>query len=238
MSTSDPPDITPGNLYVLATPIGNLGDISHRAIETLHHADLILCEDTRQTRKLLDRYGINTSTMSYHDHNEARKTPEIIQRLMQGANIALVSDAGTPTIADPGYRLLNALRETDVSVSPIPGASAVTALLSVSGLPTDRFVFEGFLPVKKGKRQRRLEGLAADQRTIIFFESPHRIARTLSECLTAMGNRPACVGRELTKKFEEIQRGTLEELGQWAERKTIKGEITLAIGGRSSTIVE
>lgn len=238
MSTPAPPDRTPGSLYVLATPIGNLGDISYRAIKTLQDADLILCEDTRQTRKLLDHYGIHAPTMSYHDHNEARKTPEIVERLMQGANIALVSDAGTPTISDPGYRLLNALRDTDLSVIPIPGASAVTALLSVSGLPTDRFVFEGFLPVKKGKRQRRLEELAVDEKTIVFFESPHRIARTLGECLAVMGNRPACVGRELTKKFEEIQRGTLEELSQWAQQKTIKGEITLAIGGRSTTIGE
>ncbi|MBD3298084.1 MAG: 16S rRNA (cytidine(1402)-2'-O)-methyltransferase [candidate division Zixibacteria bacterium] len=238
MSTPIPPDKTPGSLYVLATPIGNLGDISHRAIETLRNANLILCEDTRQTRKLLDHYGISVPTMSYHDHNEARKTPEIVERLTQGATIALVSDAGTPTISDPGYRLLNALRDTDISVIPIPGASAVTALLSVSGLPTDRFVFEGFLPVKKGKRRRRLEELATDERTMILFESPYRIARTLSECLAAMGNRPACVGRELTKTFEEIQRGTLEQLGQWAEKKTIKGEITVAIGGRSTTIGE
>ncbi|GAB4320098.1 MAG: hypothetical protein Kow0074_10140 [Candidatus Zixiibacteriota bacterium] len=196
---------------------------------------MILCEDTRQTRKLLDHYGVRTPTMAYHDHNEARKTPELVERLIAGAQIALVSDAGTPTISDPGYRLLHALRSTDVMVVPIPGASAVTALLSVSGLPTDRFLFEGFLPVKKGKRQRRLEELAAERATIVLFESPYRIARTLIECLDAWGDRPACAGRELTKKFEEIRRGTLSELCEWAGTKTMKGEITLAVAGCSAS---
>lgn len=223
-----------GALFVVATPIGNLGDMSHRAVETLREVELILCEDTRQTRKLLDHYGVRTPTMAYHDHNEARKTPELVERLTNGAQIALVSDAGTPTISDPGYRLLNALRSTDVAVVPIPGASAVTALLSVSGLPTDRFLFEGFLPVKKGKRQRRLDELAVEKGTIVLFESPHRIARTLAECLDVWGDRPACIGRELTKKFEEIRRGHLSELCEWAGQRTLKGEITLAVSGASA----
>jgi 16S rRNA (cytidine1402-2'-O)-methyltransferase len=220
-----------GTLYVVATPIGNLDDISNRALTVLNDADLILCEDTRRTRKLLSRYGIEARTMSFHEHNEAKKTPAIIDKLKDNARIALVSDAGTPTISDPGYRLISALSETDIPIVPIPGPSAVTALLSVAGLPTDRFVYEGFLPVKSGKRRRRLEELAADPRTIVLFESPFRIARTLNECHEILGDRRCCLGRELTKQFEEIRRGTLAEIAAWAGDRKLKGEIVLAIEG-------
>ena len=226
-----PVPINSGVLYVVATPIGNLGDISSRALETLRAADLVLCEDTRRTRKLLTHHGIETHTASFHEHNEEKKVPSILAQLSDGARIALVSDAGTPTISDPGYRLINALAQTEIPVIPIPGPSAVTALLSVSGLPTDRFVFEGFLPVKSGKRMRRLEELADEPRTIVFFESPFRVARTLAECAEALGERRACLGRELTKEFEEIRRGTLAELAQWADGRKVKGEIVLAVAG-------
>ena len=224
-----------GTLFVVATPIGNMDDLTLRALATLQSVDVILCEDTRHTRALLARHGITVATESYHEHNEVQKTPGIVERLVDGVSMALVSDAGTPTISDPGYRLLNALRETVVAVVPIPGASSVTTLLSVSGLPTDRFVFEGFLPVKKGKRQRRLDELASEPRTIVLFESPHRIARTLAECLATWGDRPACLGRELTKKFEEIRRAPLSELSAHFEGRSVKGEITLAIGGFASS---
>jgi 16S rRNA (cytidine1402-2'-O)-methyltransferase len=220
-----------GVLYVVATPIGNLGDVSSRALETLRAVDLVLCEDTRRTRKLLMHHGIETRTTSFHEHNEEKKVPSILAQLNGGARIALVSDAGTPTISDPGYRLINTLCQTDIPIIPIPGPSAVTALLSVSGLPTDRFVFEGFLPVKSGKRRKRLEELAAEPRTIVLFESPFRIARTLAECVEVLGDRRCCFGRELTKEFEEIHHGTLAELAQWGEGRKFKGEIVLAIAG-------
>ncbi len=224
-------DSARGVLYVVATPIGNLGDISQRALDVLRSVDLILCEDTRHTHKLLSHYAISARVESYHEHNERQKTPSLVERIRAGAQVALVSDAGTPTISDPGYPLLEALSHTEITVVPIPGPSAVTALLSVSGLPTDRFVFEGFLPVKSGKRLRRLSELATEERTIVLFESPYRIARTLGECHSAWGDRRSCLGRELTKRFEEIRRGSLAELCEWAQGHTFKGEIVLAVAG-------
>lgn len=222
---------TSGVLYVVATPIGNLEDISQRALNVLRSVDLILCEDTRHTRKLLSHYAISARVEAYHEHNERQRTPALVARLQAGAQVALVSDAGTPTISDPGYRLLEALSHTEVAVVPIPGPSAVTALISVSGLPTDRFVFEGFLPVKSGKRHQRLTQLASEERTIVLFESPYRIARTLSECLEVWGDRRCCLGRELTKKFEEVRRDSLSGLCAWANGRTFKGEIVLAVAG-------
>lgn len=225
-----------GVLYVVATPIGNLGDISARALEILRTVDLILCEDTRHTRKLLSHYAVNARVEAYHDHNERQKTPSLVNRIRAGLRVALVSDAGTPVISDPGYSLIEALSQTEISIVPIPGPSSVTALLSVSGLPTDRFVFEGFLPVKSGKRIRRLEELAGEDRTIVLFESPYRIARTLTECYTAWGNRRACLGRELTKKFEEIRRDSLQGLCTWSGGRTFKGEIILAVAGHGREV--
>lgn len=229
--TGESDDEISGTLYVVATPIGNLEDISPRAVNVLRGVDLILCEDTRHTRKLLAHYAINARVEAYHEHNERQRTPSLVARLQAGARIALVSDAGTPTISDPGYPLLEALTHTQVSVVPIPGPSAVTAILSVSGLPTDRFVFEGFLPVKSGKRLKRLTELASEERTIVLFESPYRIARTLSACLDAWGDRRCCLGRELTKKFEEVRRDSLSALCAWAGPRTFKGEIVLAVAG-------
>lgn len=222
---------TEGRLHVVATPIGNLADVSSRAIETLRLADLILCEDTRHTQRLLAHHGIKRPLLSFHEHNEVQRVPALIKRLQSGANIALVSDAGTPTISDPGYRLITAAVEAGIPITPVPGPSAVTTLLSVCGLPTDRFVFEGFLPPKSGRRQRRLSELAGERRTIVLFDSPHRISRTLSECRDAWGERRACLGRELTKRFEEIRHGTLSELAAWAGGRIIKGEITLIVAG-------
>lgn len=226
------PSVRRGVLYIVATPIGNLSDITHRAVETLTSVDLILCEDTRRTRTLLQRYGINGRLLSVREHNERSRAAEMIVRLAEGASLAYVSDAGTPGISDPGARLVDSVANAGFDIIPIPGPSSATALLSVSGFPADRFVFEGFLPTKSGQRARRLAELADEPRTLVFFESPHRIGRTLTELHVAWGERRACVGRELTKKFEEIRRGVLSDLAAWAESKTMKGEIVLAVSGK------
>jgi len=222
-----------GILYVVATPIGNLDDFSLRAVEILRSVDLILCEDTRRARILLSRHDIQSRLQSLHEHNERRQVPALLSRLAAGETIALISDAGTPTISDPGYNLITAAVDAGARVVPIPGPSAVTAILSVAGLPTDRFVFEGFLPMRSGKRQRRIAELALEPRTIVLFESPHRIVRLLAELYGAWGERRACLGRELTKRFEEIRHGTLAELSQWAESHTLRGEFVLAVAGAS-----
>jgi len=220
-----------GVLYVVATPIGHLDDVTRRALEILGAVDLILCEDTRRTRILLRHYDITGHCESFHDHNERRKTPTVIAALEAGRKIALVTDAGTPLVSDPGYRLVNGCVDCGIPVVPIPGASAVTALLSVAGLPTDRFYFEGFLPPRGAKRTRRIDALAGMPCTIVLFESPYRLERTLDALREGWGDRRGCMGRELTKKFEEIRRGTLSELAAWAHGRTIRGEITLAIEG-------
>jgi 16S rRNA (cytidine1402-2'-O)-methyltransferase len=225
------PSASVAALYIVATPIGNLSDITHRAIETLRTVNVIVCEDTRRTRTLLSHYGITGSLLSLHQHNERARAETVIARLQAGESVAYVTDAGTPSISDPGYRLVDSVSAAGLNIIPIPGASSVTALLSVSGMPADRFIFEGFLPTKKGQRERRLAELAHETRTIVFFESPFRIARTLEEMSSAWGARPACLGRELTKKFEEIRRGSLAELALWARSKTLRGEIVLAVAG-------
>ncbi len=220
-----------GVLYVVATPIGNLSDITQRAIETLRIVDVILCEDTRRTRTLVQHLGINARLLSVREHNERSRAESMIERLADGASLAYVSDAGTPGISDPGARLVDSVAAAGFEVIPIPGPSSVTALLSVSGFAADRFVFEGFLPNKSGQRARRIAELAGETRTIVFFESPYRTTRTLAELRNAWGERQGCVGRELTKKFEEVRRGTLSELAAWAAAKTIKGEIVIAVHG-------
>lgn len=220
-----------GRLYIVATPIGNLSDITLRAIETLKTVNIVLCEDTRRTRTLMQHYGLSTRLLSVHEHNERSRAASVIEKLQQGECAAFVSDAGTPGISDPGARLVDSVVAAGFEVVPIPGASSVTALLSVSGFPADRFVFEGFLPTKSGQRARRLAELAAEPRTLVFFESPYRIARTLGEMRDAWGDRTGCVGRELTKKFEEIRRGTLAELAEWGASKTMKGEFVIVIAG-------
>ncbi|HUI82273.1 MAG TPA: 16S rRNA (cytidine(1402)-2'-O)-methyltransferase [Bryobacteraceae bacterium] len=221
----------PGRLYVVATPIGNLEDITYRAVRVLGEADAIACEDTRQTRKLLDHYGIRKPTVSYHEHNEAERSAELAGRLLGGEVIALVSDAGMPLVSDPGYRLVKAAVDAGIVVEPIPGPSAALAALAASGLPTDAFHFGGFLPAKPGQRRKALEALANEPATLIFFEAPHRILEALEAIEEVLGPRPVVIARELTKIHEEFLRGTPSELRtQLTARIAIKGECTVLIG--------
>ncbi|MFE0013468.1 16S rRNA (cytidine(1402)-2'-O)-methyltransferase [Mesorhizobium sp. NPDC059054] len=219
-------------LYLVATPIGNLADITLRALETLASADLVACEDTRVSRVLLERYGIRRRTTAYHEHNAAEAGPRLIAALEQGQSVALISDAGTPLVSDPGYRLVGEAIERGIRVVPIPGPSAALAALTASGLPSDTFLFAGFLPAKTGQRQTRLEELKGVPSTLIFFESPRRLAETLEAMAEVLGGaRQAAIGRELTKTFEEIRPGTLAELAaHYAEADTPKGEIVICVG--------
>ena len=218
-------------LYLVATPIGNLGDITLRALETLAGADVLACEDTRVTRVLLDRYGIRQRPTPYHEHNAAEAGPRLIEALETGQSVALVSDAGTPLVSDPGYRLGQLVIEAGHKVVPIPGASAPLAALVASGLPNDAFLFAGFLPTKEKGRRDRLAELSKIPATLIFFESPHRIAATLVSAADVLGpGRAACVGRELTKAFEEISRASLGELAEAFDGRNVKGEIVLLVG--------
>ncbi len=220
-----------GTLYIVATPIGNLEDITLRAIRILKEADIVAAEDTRHTRHLLDRYGIGNQLTSYHDHNKEEKAPVLVARLLEGENIALVSDAGTPGISDPGYFLINLAIDRDIPVVPIPGATAAIAALSVSGLPTDSFVFEGFLPRKQAARLKRLRELAAEKRTIVFYEAPHKIIRTIEDMLEVLGDRRAVITRELTKIHEETIRGPLSGILERLNQGTLKGEFTVIVRG-------
>lgn len=219
-------------LYLVATPIGNLGDVTIRALETLAAADLLACEDTRVTRVLLDRYGIRQRPVAYHEHNADEAGPRLIAALGAGKSVALVSDAGTPLVSDPGYRLVERALEAGIKVVPIPGPSAPLAALVASGLPSDTFLFAGFLPVKAGARRSRLEELAKTPATLIFFESPHRVADTVADMEQMLGaGRRAVVARELTKTFEELRRGKLAELAaHYRDAPTPKGEIVICIG--------
>lgn len=219
-----------GGLYVVATPIGNLGDITLRALATLAGADLIACEDTRVTRKLLDRYGITTPLSAYHDHNAAKARPALLRRLAEGAAIALVSDAGTPLVSDPGYKLVCAAQDAGQSVTALPGASALLAALAVAGLPTDQFLFAGFLPPKQAARRARIAELAPIPSTIVLFETGPRLAAALADLAAGLGPRDAAVCRELTKLHEEIRRGDLNALAQGAGTGEVRGEIVLVIG--------
>jgi 16S rRNA (cytidine1402-2'-O)-methyltransferase len=219
-----------GTLYLIATPIGNLEDITHRAVRLLGEVDLIACEDTRHTRKLLNHYGINTSTISYHEHNERERSQELVERLRSGANIAVVSDAGTPGISDPGFRLTRIAIDSDIRVIPVPGANALISALVASGLPTDEFFFGGFLPARSGARRARLAELRSVAATLIFYEGPHRIAATLRDALEILGERQAVVARELTKMHEEVARGSLSTLAvQFSSAETARGEMVLII---------
>lgn len=223
-------------LYVVATPIGNLGDISARALEVLAGADLVAAEDTRKTRVLLSRHGLSPSMITLHEHNEERQSPALVDRLLGGEAVALVSDAGTPLISDPGYRLIARAVEAGIDVVPIPGPSAVTAALSVSGLPTDRFVFEGFLPARSEARLKRLRRLASEQRTLVLFESSHRIEACLADLARIFGaDRRLALCRELTKQFETILRGTAGEIHDRVreEPDQRKGEFVLVVEGQS-----
>jgi len=218
-------------LYIVATPIGNLADITLRALETLAGVDLIACEDTRITRRLLDRYGIETPLVAYHDHNAGQVRPRLLERLAEGAALAQVSDAGTPLVSDPGYKLVEAALEAGHRVVPLPGASASLAALVAAGLPTDRFFFEGFLPPKSGARRNRLSELKSLPATLIVYETGPRLSESLADLAAILGPRPAAVCRELTKTFEEVRRGTLDALaGHYAQAGAPRGEIVLVIG--------
>ncbi len=225
-----------GTLYIVATPIGNLEDITLRALRVLKEVDWIACEDTRQTRKLLEHFGIATAMMSYYEHNEAARAAELVERMMTGASVALVTDAGTPLVSDPGYRLVQAAIAAAIRVVPVPGPSAVVGALSAAGLPTDAFRFCGFLPPKSSQRKKTLEQLKPETGTLIFYETPHRILEALEDVAAVMGTRPVVVARELTKLYEEFLRGTAAEVrAQLASRPSVKGEITLLVG-KSETL--
>jgi 16S rRNA (cytidine1402-2'-O)-methyltransferase len=228
-------DIHPGTLYVVATPIGNRDDITLRALNILREVDLIAAEDTRKTRRFLELHAIKSSLISYHEHNEAERTPKLVAKLKKGISIALVSNAGTPTVSDPGYRLITATLADKLKVMPIPGVSAATAALSVAGLPTDSFVFLGFPARKKTKRLQQLNDLASEPRTLIFYESPRRILTLLGEIKDAMGDRYLVFAREMTKLHEEFLRGRLSEIAiQLKHRTNVKGECTLLVVGCDS----
>jgi 16S rRNA (cytidine1402-2'-O)-methyltransferase len=215
----------------VATPIGNLEDITYRAVRVLKEVDLIACEDTRHTRILLDHYGIDRPTISYHEHNESSRTADFIERLKSGQSIAVVSDAGTPLISDPGYRLVNCAVAENIPVVPLPGPSAILAALTASGLPTDEFHFGGFLPAKTSQRRKVLESMRELDCSLVFYETPHRILEALQDITTVLGNRPVVLTRELTKLHEEFVRGTAAEvLANLQARPSIKGEMTLLIG--------
>jgi len=219
-----------GCLYLVATPIGNLEDITLRALRILKEADQIACEDTRHTQKLLNHYGIAKPLVSYHEHNEMTRAPELVLAMEQGAQIALVSDAGMPLVSDPGYRLVTLALRHHLPVVPVPGPSALLAALSASGLPNEEFLFAGFLPARSGQRKRALERLRIEDRTMILYEAPHRIEDTLADARAILGDRPACLAREVTKLHEEFRRGTLSELAASLSEKPARGEITLLIG--------
>jgi len=223
-----------GSLYIVPTPIGNLEDITFRAVRVLKEVDLIAAEDTRHTQVLLNHYDIRTAVTSYHEHNERAKARELVEQLRQGRSIALLSDAGTPMISDPGYRLVVEAIRAGVQVIPLPGPSAVTAALSAAGLPTDRFGFEGFLPAKKSERRSALEALKKDTKTLVFYEAPHRLKETLADMAEIFGDREVAIGREISKVHEEFLRGALREILATVEQQTVRGEITLVVQGATS----
>ena len=227
-----------GTLFIVATPIGNLEDITHRALRVLREVDLIACEDTRHTRKLLNHFGITTPATSYHEHNEHERTEELCEFLTSGKNIALVSDAGTPLVSDPGFRIVSAAIARGISVLPIPGATAFVTALSASGLATDQFLFVGFLPARAGARRAKLNELTSIPATLVFYEAPHRIKAMLKDALEVFGDREAVVGRELTKLHEEFARGSLSELiSHFSDIEAPRGELVLIISGQSAETV-
>ena len=226
-------NLTKGTLYIVSTPIGNREDITLRALRLLKEVDLIAAEDTRHTGLLLRHFGIQTPLTSYFEGNESRKKEFILSKLMQGERVALVSDAGTPGISDPGFRLIQTAAENRIAVVPVPGPSAVIAALSVSGLPTDSFLFKGFLPHKSKKREDWLKQLEGVRETLIFYESPHRLSETLSDIFEILGDREMVLTRELTKIYEEVLRGKVSEIQSQIGERKLKGEITLVISGKT-----
>lgn len=231
VSSTAPSQPSTGTLYVVATPIGNLDDLSFRAVRVLREVKVIACEDTRHTRLLLQRHAIATPLVSYHEHNEKTRTPELVRRLQAGDAVALVSDAGTPLLSDPGYVLIREAIAAGVPVVPIPGPSAITTALSVAGLPTDRFVFLGFLPRKASERRRALDAVATIPWTLVIFEAPTRAQATLQQLRATLGDRPAAIIREATKHFEEVLRGSLAEVLRQVQTRSLRGEVTLLVGG-------
>jgi 16S rRNA (cytidine1402-2'-O)-methyltransferase len=219
-----------GCLYLVATPIGNLEDLSMRALRVLKEADAIACEDTRQTLKLLSHFGIQKRLISYHEHNEITQAPEIVIELEQGAKIALVSDAGTPTISDPGHRLVSLCLRHGIPVTPVPGASAFVAAMAASGMPIEEFTFAGFLPSRQNARRKALRALSGEPRTLVLYEAPHRLLDMLEDALEILGNRPAVIAREMTKVYEEFLRGHIQDLAETLRKKPPRGEITVLIG--------
>lgn len=224
---------SPGRLFVVGTPIGNLEDVTFRALRTLKEADLIACEDTRRAQTLLNHYAIRTPTVSYHEHNEMTRAPELILQLEEGSHIALVSDAGMPGISDPGYRLVHLAIRHGIAVIPIPGVTAFVAALSAAGLPVEEFHFVGFLPSRRGARQKALEALKNQPATLIFYEAPHRVLEMLRDAQAILGDRSAVVAREVTKIYEEFLRGSLSELLTSLKSKPVKGELTVLVGPRA-----
>jgi 16S rRNA (cytidine1402-2'-O)-methyltransferase len=231
-----PSNAPPGKLYLVATPIGNLEDITLRAIRTLKEVDLIACEDTRRTQKLLNHYEVRTRTISYHEHNEMTRAPELIIELEQGAQVALVSDAGMPVISDPGHRLVKLAIRHNIAVVPVPGASAFLAALAAAGLPVDKFRFLGFLPAKRTARQKYLNELKEGvQKTLVFYEAPHRVVEMLRDLRRALGDRPVVIAREVTKVYEEFLRGSVSEVLEAMKARPPKGEITVLVGAETNS---
>lgn len=222
----------PGILYLVSTPIGNLEDITLRALRVLKEVNLIAAEDTRKTGILLKNYSISNQLTSYHDFNKEKKAPTLLQSLKSGSSIALVTDSGTPGISDPAFLMVKLAIQESIRVESIPGPTAFVSALIISGLPTDKFIFEGFLSPKSGKRKKRILELSEEKRTLIFYESPHRFLETLDDFLSILGNRRVCVARELTKKFEEVKRGNLKDTKEYFSDGKIKGEIVIIIEGK------
>lgn len=234
---SKPEENGAGCLFIVATPIGNLEDITLRALRVLREADVIACEDTRQTMKLLSHFDISKRLVSYHEHNEITRAPEIVIELEQGAKVALVSDAGTPAISDPGFRLVSLCLRHGILVVPIPGPSAFVAALAASGMPIEEFTFAGFLPSRPTARRKALRALANEPRTVALYEAPHRLLDSLEDALEILGNRPAVIAREVTKAFEEFQRGHIEDLVEGVRKKAPRGEVTLLIGPADGQVI-
>jgi 16S rRNA (cytidine1402-2'-O)-methyltransferase len=231
VSAQDPPPVLAPGLYIVATPIGNLRDITFRAVDTLAAADIIACEDTRVTGKLLAAHHVATPTIPYHEHNAAKMRPKLLARLKAGGSIALVSDAGTPLISDPGYKLVREAADASIDIIPIPGPSATLAALAVAGLPTDRFLFAGFLASRGAARRRALQPLTGIDASLVFFESARRLADSLADMAAVLGPRPAAIARELTKRYEEIRRGTLDTLADhYRDAGAPRGEVVIVVG--------
>jgi 16S rRNA (cytidine1402-2'-O)-methyltransferase len=220
-----------GKLYLVPTPIGNVGDITQRALETLREVDLVACEDTRHSGVLLKRLGLKKKLISYHDFNEARRAGQLLTKIRQGMSVAVITDAGSPGVSDPAYRIVQAAIANGVDIVPLPGATAIIPALTASGLPTDRFFFEGFLPHKSAARKKRLEKLKDLEHTLVFYESPHRLQKSLGDMLEVLGDRKACLAREISKRYEQFLRGRISDIQIAIADRSVKGEIVLVVGG-------